>query len=124
VGRGDRSNSEIWHYGEVSGYPQQSPYVTIANRQAETMMRIAAEFGFTPAIGKLRRLPRSVHYSILWTVIMTLELLASLRATGVTTIGATTRALNQRGIRSPRGGQWHVSSVSNLFARANRIGTS
>lgn len=32
-----------------SGFPQQSPYVSIANRQAEIMIRIAAEFGFTPA---------------------------------------------------------------------------
>lgn len=32
-----------------SGYPIQSPYVSIANRQAEIMMRIASEFGFTPA---------------------------------------------------------------------------
>lgn len=32
-----------------TGYPIQSPYVSIANRQAEIMMRIAAEFGFTPA---------------------------------------------------------------------------
>ena len=31
------------------GYPIQSPYVAIANRQAEIMMRIASEFGFTPA---------------------------------------------------------------------------
>ena len=32
-----------------SGYPMQSPYIAIANRQAEIMMRIASEFGFTPA---------------------------------------------------------------------------
>ena len=32
-----------------TGYPMQSPYVSIANRQAEIMMRIASEFGFTPA---------------------------------------------------------------------------
>lgn len=32
-----------------TGFPIQSPYVSIANRQAEIMMRIAAEFGFTPA---------------------------------------------------------------------------
>jgi P27 family predicted phage terminase small subunit len=32
-----------------SGYPIQSPYVSVANRQAEIMMRIASEFGFTPA---------------------------------------------------------------------------
>jgi hypothetical protein len=27
----------------------QSPYIAIANRQAEIMMRIASEFGFAPA---------------------------------------------------------------------------
>jgi P27 family predicted phage terminase small subunit len=32
-----------------SGYPVQSPYVSIANRQTELMMRIASEFGLTPA---------------------------------------------------------------------------
>jgi phage terminase small subunit len=32
-----------------SGYPVQSPYVSVANRQAEIMMRIAPEFGFTSA---------------------------------------------------------------------------
>jgi P27 family predicted phage terminase small subunit len=32
-----------------SGYPQQSPYLAVANRQAEIMLRIASEFGFTPA---------------------------------------------------------------------------
>ena len=32
-----------------TGYPIQSPYLAIANRQAELMMRIASEFGFTPA---------------------------------------------------------------------------
>ena len=32
-----------------TGFPIQSPYVSIANRQAEIMMKIASEFGFTPA---------------------------------------------------------------------------
>lgn len=43
----------IRQYGTMvkspSGYPMQSPYVAIANKQAELMMRIASEFGFTPA---------------------------------------------------------------------------
>lgn len=43
----------IQKYGTMvkspSGYPIQSPYVAIANRQAEIMMRVASEFGFTPA---------------------------------------------------------------------------
>jgi len=32
-----------------NGYPTQSPYLATVNRQAEIMMRIASEFGFTPA---------------------------------------------------------------------------
>jgi phage terminase small subunit len=40
---------EIDLYTFERGYPIQSPYVSIANRQAEIMMRIASEFGFTPA---------------------------------------------------------------------------
>jgi P27 family predicted phage terminase small subunit len=32
-----------------NGFPVQSPYVAIVNRQAEVMLRIAGEFGFTPA---------------------------------------------------------------------------
>src|SRR5437763_1579692 len=43
----------IQKYGTMikspSGFPVQSPYLAIANRQAEIMMRIASEFGFTPA---------------------------------------------------------------------------
>jgi phage terminase small subunit len=31
------------------GYPLQSPYISIVNRQAEIMMRLASELGFTPA---------------------------------------------------------------------------
>ena len=43
----------IQKYGTMvkspTGYPMQSPYVSIANRQTEIMMRIASEFGFAPA---------------------------------------------------------------------------
>jgi P27 family predicted phage terminase small subunit len=41
----------IQKYGTMvkspSKYPLQSPYMSVAIRQAEIMMRIAAEFGFT-----------------------------------------------------------------------------
>ena len=47
------ATESIQKYGTMvkspTGYPVQSPYVAIANRQAEIMMRIASEFGFTPA---------------------------------------------------------------------------
>jgi len=43
----------IQQYGAMikspNGYPVQSPYIAIANRQAEIMLRISSEFGFTPA---------------------------------------------------------------------------
>lgn len=43
----------IHKYGSMvkspTGFPMQSPYIAVANRQAEIMMRISAEFGFTPA---------------------------------------------------------------------------
>jgi DNA invertase Pin-like site-specific DNA recombinase len=44
----------------------------------------------------------------------------AIRCTGSTTLEAITEALNQRGIRSARGGKWHVSSVSNLLVRAQK----
>ena len=44
---------QIQKYGTMvkspTGYPMQSPFLAIANRQAEIMMRVASEFGFTPA---------------------------------------------------------------------------
>ena len=47
------ATESIQKYGTMvkspTGYPVQSPYVSMANRQAEIMMRIASEFGFTPA---------------------------------------------------------------------------
>jgi DNA invertase Pin-like site-specific DNA recombinase len=45
----------------------------------------------------------------------------AIRKTGATTLDALTRALNDRGVRSARGGRWHVSSVSNLLARAKNL---
>ena len=32
-----------------NGYPIQSPYVAILNHQADLMLKVAGEFGFTPA---------------------------------------------------------------------------
>ena len=44
---------QIQKFGTIvkspTGYPIQSPYLAVANRQAEIMMRVASEFGFTPA---------------------------------------------------------------------------
>jgi DNA invertase Pin-like site-specific DNA recombinase len=50
-----------------------------------------------------------------------LPVVEAIRSTGSTTLEAITAALNQRGIRSARGGKWHVSSVSNLLGRAQKF---
>jgi len=47
-----------------------------------------------------------------------LPIIAAIRATGVSTFAGVADALNARGVRSARGGKWHVSSVINLAARA------
>lgn len=47
------ASEHIQRYGTIvkspTGFPVQSPYLSVANRQAEIMLRVAAEFGFTPA---------------------------------------------------------------------------
>ena len=50
-----------------------------------------------------------------------LPLLRMLRNEGAITIGAITRALNERKIPTPRGAQWHASSGANLLARAQKL---
>jgi hypothetical protein len=42
----------------------------------------------------------------------------TLRAQGATTLAELAAGLNERGVRTARGGRWHVSSVKNLIVRA------
>jgi DNA invertase Pin-like site-specific DNA recombinase len=46
-----------------------------------------------------------------------LPIVRQLRATGVTDLRNLAKALNERGIRTVRGGAWHHSTVRNLLAR-------
>jgi hypothetical protein len=50
-----------------------------------------------------------------------LPILRSLRAEGTVTIGAVMRSLNEYKILTARGLHWHVSSVANLLARAQKL---
>jgi DNA invertase Pin-like site-specific DNA recombinase len=50
-----------------------------------------------------------------------MPLVRAIQNTGATTFEAITCALNERGVRSPRGARWYVSSVSNLLARAQKL---
>ena len=44
--------------------------------------------------------------------------LRTVRSEGANTLRSTADALNRRGIKSPRGGLWHPSSVANLLYRS------
>jgi DNA invertase Pin-like site-specific DNA recombinase len=47
--------------------------------------------------------------------------IASLRNEGIVSLGAIAAALTERGMRTPRGGQWHKASVRNLINRIDAI---
>ncbi len=50
-----------------------------------------------------------------------LPIIQAIRSTGAVTLRDMATALNQRGIRSARGGKWHVSSVLNLLSRSSEL---
>lgn len=47
--------------------------------------------------------------------------LDGLRSEGITSLGAIAAALNERGMKTPRGGSWHKSSVRNLIDRCGSL---
>ena len=47
-----------------------------------------------------------------------LPIVNSLRSTGLADLRGLARALNDRGVRTARGGRWHVSNVRNLLRRS------
>jgi DNA invertase Pin-like site-specific DNA recombinase len=51
------------------------------------------------------------------------SMVADLRSAGGLGFGAIAKLLNERGVRTSRGGRWHPSNVSNLLARG-KAGTS
>jgi hypothetical protein len=49
-----------------------------------------------------------------------MPIIDSLRLAGVRNLRSLAHALNTRGLRTARGGGWHVSNVKNLIDRADR----
>jgi DNA invertase Pin-like site-specific DNA recombinase len=47
-----------------------------------------------------------------------LPVIEAIRRSGVSTLAGVAEALNARGLRSARGGKWHVSAVENLLTRS------
>jgi DNA invertase Pin-like site-specific DNA recombinase len=50
-----------------------------------------------------------------------LPIIRSIQSGGPIGMVSIARELNSRGIRTPRGARWHVSSVANILARANDL---
>jgi len=50
-----------------------------------------------------------------------LPVIRAVQSAGATSLAAVVQILNNRGIRSARGGQWHISAVQNVLARAERV---
>jgi DNA invertase Pin-like site-specific DNA recombinase len=50
-----------------------------------------------------------------------LPLIERLQCAGITSYRGIARALNDRGVRTARGGQWQVSNVRNLLARLSEL---
>jgi hypothetical protein len=53
-----------------------------------------------------------------------MPIIQAIRGTGALTLRDMASALNQRGIRSARGGKWHMSSVLNLLARSSELASN
>jgi hypothetical protein len=47
-----------------------------------------------------------------------IPIMRQIQRSGATSLRQIAEALNARGISAPRGGQWHVTSVRNVMARA------
>ena len=78
-----------------------------------TNIREAGQIGRTSAIEAADEHARSL-----------LPVLRAIRAEGAQSIGSITAALNERRIPTSRGARWHVSSVANLLARAQKFDAS
>lgn len=48
-----------------------------------------------------------------------LPVIEAIRKSGIATLAGIADALNARGLRSARGGKWHISSVQSVLARAS-----
>ena len=60
-----------------NGYPIQSPYVSVASKNAEIMIRVGAEFGFSPA--SRMRLPNPLKDPLLLELTDISELASELK---------------------------------------------
>ena len=108
-------------------------YAALAEKERRLISeRTRAALAAKKASGARLGNPRNIaHAGALGRVVQTvtadefvsglMPIVLAIRSTGAITLEAMTQALNQRGIRSARGGKWHASSVMNLLARAQNF---
>ena len=71
----------------------------------------------TTAVRQHRAVPRNTEGAEAFAANVP-PLVRQLPAAGVTGLRASVEALNKRGVRTARGGEWHATTVRNLLARA------
>jgi DNA invertase Pin-like site-specific DNA recombinase len=62
------------------------------------------------ALGRWRQAEEAARFAA-----ETLPIIEALKASGIRDLRRLAEALNSRGVRTPRGGRWHVSSVKNII---------
>jgi hypothetical protein len=53
-----------------------------------------------------------------------IPIIRNIQSAGPVGLVSLARQLNDRDVQTQQGGRWHVSSVANLLARANKPGAS
>jgi hypothetical protein len=86
---------------------------------------VAASTGSAAALGNRTNLPEAQAKGVASNrktadafAANVLPIVRQIQASGATTFRAIATALNNRGVRTARGGAWHDSTVRNLLARA------
>jgi DNA invertase Pin-like site-specific DNA recombinase len=94
-----------------------------------TRLALAAKKASGAKLGNLRNLGEAAALGRLTLALEAdrlaanvLPIVVDIRATGVRGFGAIAAVLNRRGIRTARGGRWHVSTVRNLLRRVGHAG--
>ena len=106
--------SQPW-YGSVSGKPSKpATRLALAQRKAQGA-RLGNRTNLAAAQAKAHEANRATAEAFAANV---LPIVRQIQAAGVSGLQNIADALNDRGVRTARGGAWHNSTVRNLLARA------
>jgi DNA invertase Pin-like site-specific DNA recombinase len=83
-----------------------------AKKAAGAALGNSKNLGKAGALGRMRLTAEADRFAA-----NVLPMVLELRGSGARGCGFIASVLNQRGVRTARGGRWHVSTVRNLLAR-------